>query len=99
MRQVFTRRQVFTIGLRFGMRQVLSIRQVFTRRQVFTIRLRFGMPQVFGIHQVFTRRQCFWMRQCFCIYFAAPLFLYIFLHLYLVCANNLTGADILELLG
>ena len=49
--------------------------------------------QVFGIRQVFTRRLYF------CIYFAAPIFLCIFLHFCLVCAKNLIGADILELLG
>jgi hypothetical protein len=38
-------------------------------------------------------------RQYFCVYFAAPILLYIFLHFCLVCANNLVGADILELLG
>jgi hypothetical protein len=41
----------------------------------------------------------FWMRQYFCIYFAAPIFLCIFLHSYLVFANNLIGANILRLLG
>ncbi len=32
----------------------------------------------------------------FCIYFAAPIFLYIFLHSYLVCAKNSVGANILR---
>jgi hypothetical protein len=35
----------------------------------------------------------------FCICFAAPIFLCIFLHSYLVCANNLIGANILRFLG
>jgi hypothetical protein len=35
----------------------------------------------------------------FCIYFAAPIFLYIFLHFYLVFANNLIGANVLRFLG
>jgi hypothetical protein len=35
----------------------------------------------------------------FCIYFAVPIFLYIFLHSYLVCANNLTGSNVLRLVG
>jgi hypothetical protein len=37
------------------------------------------------------------MRQCFCIYFAELIFLYIFLHSYLVCTSNLIGANILRL--
>jgi hypothetical protein len=78
--------QVFTI------RQVFGIRLIFWMRQVFTIRLIFWMSQVFTIRQVFTRRQCFYL-------FFSAIFLYIFLHSYLVCADNLTGADILELLG
>jgi hypothetical protein len=55
------------------------------------------MPKVFTIRQVFSIRQVFARRQYFCVYFAAPIFLYIFLHFCLVCANNLNGADILEL--
>jgi hypothetical protein len=31
--------------------------------------------------------------------FLVPIFLYIFLHSYLVCTNNLIGANILRLLG
>jgi hypothetical protein len=54
---------------------------------------------LFLLRQVFTVRQRFSWRQCFCIYFAAAIFLYLHLHFYLVCANNLIGADILELIG
>ncbi len=96
-RQRFWRRQVFNIRQRFWIRQVFSIRQRFWIRQVCSIRQRFWMHQVFTIRQRFWRRQCFWMSQCFCIYFAEPIFLCIFLHSYLVCANNLIGTDILRL--
>jgi hypothetical protein len=34
------------------------------------------------------------MRQCFCTCFLAPIFLYIFLHSYLVCAIILIGANV-----
>ncbi len=88
---------------RFWMRQVFSIRQRFWMRQVFSIRQRFWMHQIFSIRQRFWVRQCFCIRRVFqgapmfCIYFAAPIFLYIFLHSYLVCDNNLTDANVLRL--
>jgi hypothetical protein len=75
------------------MRQGFGIRQGFWMRQCFCIRQGFWMRQCFCI------RQGFWMRQCFCIYFAAPIFLCIFLHSCLVCANNLIVANILRFLG
>jgi hypothetical protein len=69
---------------------VFSIRLIFGMRQVFTIRQVFSIRLIFGMRQVFTRRRYF-------VYFAAPIFLYIFLHFCLVCADNLIGANILEL--
>jgi hypothetical protein len=88
IRQRFWMHQVFTIRP-FWMRQVLTIRQRFWMRQVFTIRQRFWMRQVFAIHQRFEGANVFGYANVF-VYtvFAAPIFLYIFLHSYLICANN-----------
>ncbi len=87
VRQFFSRSAYFSCCANIGGRLVFPVRQHFCRRKHFSMR------------QVFSIRQRFWMRQCFCIYFAAPIFLCIFLHSYLVCANNSIGADILRLLG
>ncbi len=93
------------ICLLFLLRQHFCRRQYFSMRQGFAIRQRFWMRQCFSIRRRFRRGQCFcirqgfWMHQCFCIYFAAPIFLCIFLHSYLVCANNLIGANVLRFLG
>jgi hypothetical protein len=46
----------------------------------------------FGCANVFVSAE-FLDAPMFCIYFAVPIFLYIFLHSYLVCANNLIGAN------
>jgi hypothetical protein len=104
-RQRFWMRQTFSICQRFWMRQSFSIHQNFGCSQTLSIRQRFWMRQTFNIcqrfwmRQAFRIRQRFWMRQTLCIYFAVPIFLRIFLHFYLICANNLIGANVLRLLG
>jgi hypothetical protein len=50
-------------------------------------------PKILGVPMFF---EC---ANVFCTYFSALLFLYTFLHSYLVCTNNLNGANVLRLLG
>ncbi len=92
-RQYFSRRQVFSIRQRFWIRQVFWMRQCFWIRRVFWMRQCFWIRRVFWMRQCFWIRRVFWTRQCF-VYFTALTFLYIFLRSYLVCANNLIGANV-----
>ncbi len=50
-------------------------------------------PKILGVPMFF---EC---ANVFCTYFSALIFLYTFLHSYLVCTNNLIGANVLRLLG
>jgi hypothetical protein len=72
-------------------------------RQGFGIRQRFWMRQVYNIRQRFWIRQVFSIRQLDALIFlyivCGAHILYIFLHSYLVCANNIIGANILRFVG
>ncbi len=59
----------------------------------------FAILRVFRLRQVSTIRQVFLAGAEFLYIFLALKFLYIFLHSYLVCANNLIGTNVLRLLG
>ncbi len=52
--------------------------------------------KVFGCANVFVSAKVFGCANVFCVYFSTPIFLCIFLHSYLVCANNLIGANVFE---
>ncbi len=56
-------------------------------------------PKILGVPSFFHPPMFFECANVFCTYFSALILLYTFLHSYLVCTNNLIGANVLRLLG
>jgi hypothetical protein len=74
------------------------VRQHFCGRQNFSIAKVLASAKVFGCANVFVFAKVFGCANVF-VYISVLKFLFICLHSYLVCANNLIGANVLRLLG